>query len=142
MYGLPSNQFANKSLPQPNAITSKSDLAAYLAQAGKKNKMRNVRTEVDGIKFQSKKEAKRWATLKLLEKNGLVFDVKRQQPIHCWVNSHKICTAVVDFVYEDLTTGLTVHEDVKGRKAGAAYDMFKLKQKLVLALHGIEIMET
>jgi len=34
------------------------------------NKYRNVRTEVDGIKFASKKEARRYQELRLLEKAG------------------------------------------------------------------------
>ena len=36
------------------------------------NKMRNIRTEVDGIKFQSKKEAQRYLELKLLEKEARI----------------------------------------------------------------------
>ena len=38
----------------------------------KLNKMRNIRTEIDGIKFQSIKEGKRYSDLKMLVRAGLI----------------------------------------------------------------------
>ena len=44
----------------------------------KASKYKNVWTTVDGIKFQSKAEARRYSQLKLLEKAGEVFDLALQ----------------------------------------------------------------
>ena len=41
-------------------------------------KYRNKKVEVDGILFDSKKEANRYMELKLLEKAGEITDLKRQ----------------------------------------------------------------
>lgn len=107
----------------------------------KRNKYNNTWTEVDGIKFQSKKEASRWKTLKLLESSGEITDLKRQQPIVCRVNGVNVCKLVTDFSYYDRQKQDIVWEDVKGMKYGAAYQMFKLKKKLVAACTGIDVVE-
>ena len=42
------------------------------------NKYRNIKTEVDGIKFDSKREAQRYQELKLLEKGGVISNLELQ----------------------------------------------------------------
>ncbi len=42
------------------------------------------RTTVDGITFDSKPEAKRWAELKLLEQTGEIIKLRRQGPVEAW----------------------------------------------------------
>jgi hypothetical protein len=42
------------------------------------NKYRNIKTIVDGITFASKKEAKRYSELKLLERAGMITDLELQ----------------------------------------------------------------
>ena len=42
------------------------------------NKYKNKKTTINGIKFDSKLEAKRFTELKLLEKSGLIEDLKLQ----------------------------------------------------------------
>lgn len=44
------------------------------------NKYRNNKVEYDGIIFDSKKEAKRYAELKLLERTGRIKELRRQVP--------------------------------------------------------------
>ena len=44
----------------------------------KKNKYNNKITELDGIKFHSKKESVRYSQLKLQEKGGLIKDLRLQ----------------------------------------------------------------
>ena len=46
-------------------------------------------------------------------------------------DKYRAVTYVADFQYRDAKTGLVTIEDVKGCKQGAAYEMFKLKKKLL-----------
>ena len=48
------------------------------------------------------------------------------------------CKYVADFVYTDVETGETVVEDTKGFRT----DVYKIKRKLMLKVHGIKIKET
>lgn len=88
-------------------------------------KYRNVPVEVDGIRFDSKRESIRWHVLRLLEKSGDVKDLKRQvrYPLH--VDGRKIGSWVADFDYVDVTTSELVSEDVKGVQT----PLFKWKRK-------------
>lgn len=110
------------------------------------NKYRNKKTEVDGILFDSKREAERWCELKLMERAGLIKDLFRQFPIKLIPaqkdeNGKVIERAVgyvADFVYTDTNTGKTIYEDVKGVKTKE----YLLKRKMCLYFHGIRIHET
>ena len=53
-----------------------------------KNKYHNTKTKVNDITFDSKLEAKRYTELKLLEKNGLIKDLKLQ-PVYELIPSFK-----------------------------------------------------
>ena len=105
-------------------------------------KYRNIKTEVDGIVFDSKAEARRYAELKLLEKANEISDLRLQPEFDCVVNGQKICTYKADFEYwirdeEFSPDDKYVCEDVKGFKT----QVYRLKKKLVEALHDIEIRE-
>ena len=102
-------------------------------------KYRNKRTEVDGLVFASQKEALRYQELKLLERAGEIFNLMWQRPFQIEVNGVKICKYVADFTYSE-KGGWYVTEDIKSdvtRKLPA----YRLKKKLMLAVHGIEIRE-
>lgn len=94
-------------------------------------------TTLTGEKFDSKKEAARYAALQMLEKAGKVKFIQRQVPFPIEVNGHHICKYIADFVYLDCETMDNVIEDAKGVKT----DVYKLKKKLVKAVHGKEIRE-
>lgn len=93
----------------------------YRQISGKRgNKYRAQITEVDGIRFHSKREASRWSELKLLEKAGEITDLNRQVRFEFKSHSIEITTErgkpygyVADFTYRD-KSGLRVIEDVKG----------------------------
>lgn len=107
------------------------------------NKYRAVRTTVDGIKFASKREARRYQELKMLERAGAIEDLRCQVPYDLTVNGQKIGRYVADFEYTALQTDpikdwRAVVEDVKGMKT----PVYNLKKKLMRAIHGIEILET
>jgi len=100
------------------------------------NKFRAKRCEIDGIKFASKAEAKRYLELKLLEKNKRIKGLALQVSYPLVVNGFKICTYIADFVYQE--DGKTIVED----KKGMILPIFKLKMKLMKALYGIDIRIT
>lgn len=102
---------------------------------GRRAKFGNKKTVVDGIKFDSKAEATRYSTLKILQAAGVVTELQLQVPYILTVNGMKVCKYVADFVYR--IDGRTVVEDVKGVRTPE----YKLKRKLMLAVFGIEIQE-
>lgn len=108
------------------------------------SKYRNKPTEVDGLRFDSKKEATRWKQLRLLEANGEVRNIQRQVTYPLTVAGKLVCKYKADFVYEELRKGvwLSVTEDVKGQTNGGPMRIFRLKAKLMQAIHGIEIRVT
>ena len=100
------------------------------------------KTELDGIVFDSKKEAQRYAELKLLERSGAIHNLQRQVRYELIPAQKKdgktverACHYIADFVYED--NGKTVVEDVKGYRTKE----YVLKRKLMLQVHGIEVRE-
>lgn len=101
------------------------------------SKYRNVKTEVDGITFASKAEAKRYSELKLLERAGKIKELHLQPRYPLTVEGEKICTYVGDFLYRDPLTGNYVLEDVKGVRTAA----YNIKRKLVKAIYKIDIVE-
>ena len=105
----------------------------------RRSKLRNIPTVVDGIRFASKKEARRWCELCLLERAGAIRNLRRQVVYQLAVNGHPICKYVPDFVYYE--NGLEIIEDVKGQKSGVPYQLFTVKRKLLFALYGLEVIE-
>lgn len=105
-------------------------------------KFGNVPVVVDGIRFDSMKEAARWGELRLLEKTGVISNLKRQVKIQLegrdgpiMTDSGKsVRTYVADFQYFDTRHGGWVIEDSKG----FATKEFKIK-KAILAAQGLEV---
>lgn len=95
-----------------------------------------VPTTVDNITFDSKKEARRWCELLLLQKAGEIHELQRQVPFKLIVNGELITTYVADFVYVERKQIVT--EDSKGYLTPE----FKIKRRLMKAVHGIEIRLT
>ena len=110
------------------------------------SKYKNKKTEIFGIKFDSKKEAERYIHLKAKEKNGEITGLKRQvryelipsQRINGKVVERK-CDYVADFVYFDELKKETVVEDVKSKATRTS--TYIIKRKLMLQRYGIRIKE-
>ena len=109
------------------------------------NKYGSKKVEVDGIVFDSKKEAKRYQELLLLEKAGEIEDLRRQVK-YVLVPSQKDdrgkliereVSYIADFVYFDCRASECVVEDTKGFKTKD----YIIKRKLLLFVHGIRIKE-
>ena len=123
-------------------------------------KCKNRIVTVDGITFDSKKEANRYRELKLLEKAGEITGLQLQVK-YLLIPSQfgrvpderrpggtkRVCLErevayYADFVYRDKAGDLVV-EDVKGYRdpASAAYAKFVIKRKLMLERYGIRVIE-
>ena len=102
------------------------------------SKYRNVPTTVDGIRFQSKREARRWRELKLLERAGKISDLRRQVRYELVPkqDGERAVTYLSDFNYRE--GGKEICEDCKGMRTPA----YVIKRKLMLWLHKIKVRET
>lgn len=101
----------------------------------KASKYRNVPTYVDGIRFASKLEAKRWGQLQQLERAGVITHLTRQPKFPLRVNGDLICRYVADFSYRE--NGELVVEDSKGVRTRE----FIIKKALLKSLYGYDVRE-
>lgn len=107
------------------------------------NKFGAIKTEVAGITFDSKAEARRYGQLIMLERAGHIAGLTRQVPFVLapsvkFEGAKRIKPAlryVADFCYSDIKTGRVVVEDVKG----AITPLFRVKQHLMKSVHNIDI---
>ncbi len=99
-------------------------------------KYRNTPTVVNGFRFASLKEARRYGELVLLERAGQIIDLRLQPRYPLKVNDILVGTYVGDFTYRDKDAWVT--EDAKGMQT----PVFKLKAKLFEALYGRKIVLT
>jgi len=98
----------------------------------------NKKTVVDGITFDSKWESQRYLYLKSLEKAERIKNLNLQPKFLITVNGQKICAYIADFEYDkEHANGDWEHiiEDAKGMETPE----FKLKKKLMKAVHNIDI---
>lgn len=108
-----------------------------------KFKFNNKPTEIDGIRFPSKKEAKRYTELTMMQKGGAIRDLQMQvtyQLIGSQKGEHRKelpLKYIADFVYTN-RDGTQIVEDVKGVRSKD----YVMKRKLMLMVHGISIFET
>lgn len=124
------------------------------------SKYHNRKTVLNGIVFDSRREAKRYAELLLMQKAGLISDLERQkkyvlipaqrEPSDAVYSKgkhkgerkqgrllEKECSYIADFVYKD-KNGNCVVEDCKGLRT----DVYRIKKKMMLYFHGIIVKET
>jgi hypothetical protein len=103
------------------------------------NKYRNKKTEVDGIRFDSVKEANRYCELKMLEKAGEIKDLVLQPKFQVipkvqwggvWQRER---VYIADFQYKE--KGNTIVEDVKSEHT-RKNPVYTLKRQLFLLRYG------
>lgn len=110
------------------------------------SKYNSRKTIIDGITFDSKKEAKRYVELKKKQEEGEITDLRLQVPFELVPSftveidgkkrKRRNIRYIADFVYYE--NNQKVVEDVKGRKT----DIYKLKKKLFEYKYKITIKET
>jgi hypothetical protein len=111
------------------------------------NKFRNQPVEIDGHRFASKKEAKRYCELKLLQKAGEISNLEIQPRFKLLINgsalkyeSGRQATYVADFAYFDPSRERRIVEDVKS--PATKTPLYKLKRALVEAIYpAVKIVE-
>lgn len=101
----------------------------------KPNKFRAKPTVVDRLRFASKREARRYAELKLLEEEGEIVGLRLQPRYPLVVGGMHVCTYVADFEYSWAVLPSLVTEDCKGYRTKE----FIIKAKLFHALYGREV---
>lgn len=124
----------------------------------RRRKYGNTKIIVDGIQFDSKREAARYQELKLLERAGVISFLQRQTKFQLIPDQHapsnavytkgprkgqrkpgKLleheCSYIADFCY--IQNGETVVEDAKGYRT----EVYRIKKKLMLERYGIHIRE-
>ena len=121
------------------------------------SKYHSKKVTIDGMTFDSKKEARRYRELALLEKAGQIENLRCQvkfQLLPSYVENYprfsektgkrltdgkrtieKECSYIADFVYTE--NGKQVVEDAKGMRTTE----YVIKRKLMLWVHGIRIKE-
>ena len=107
------------------------------------SKYHSTPTEVNGIRFDSKREANRWAELRLMERAGTIQKLKRQVKYLLIPSQYRDgkciereAAYIADFVY--IKDGHLVVEDCKGFRTPE----YKLKRKLMLERYDIRLVET
>lgn len=122
----------------------------------KRNKYQAIKTTVNGIEFDSRKEGRRYQDLLLLQRAGVIQKLERQVKFVLIPAQYettirygkkgqrlkdgqklleKECSYYADFVYEE--NGKKIVEDTKGVRTSD----YIIKRKLMLQVHGIRIRE-
>lgn len=113
-------------------IERKSDKYGKLNHIPHRTKYKNKKITVDGITFDSKKEAQRYSELKILERGGKISQLVLQPRFELQESfkkngkTYRKIEYVADFMYRDNEKNVTIVEDVKGVKT----DVYKLKRKM------------
>jgi len=104
---------------------------------------------VDGIRFDSKKEARRFSELRALERVHAIDQLERQPefPLHVmevWRSQVPIRITTIgkftaDFRYRDRTSGEIVVEDTKSDATKT--EAYRLRKRLAEVIHGVHVRE-
>lgn len=118
-------------------------------------KYKNKKVCINGMEFDSRKEANRYLKLLDEQQRGYITDLQTQvkyvlipaqrESDKVGVRGGKIkgkliereCAYIADFVYKDRLTEKTIVEDTKGFRTKD----YLIKRKLMLYIHGIRIKE-
>lgn len=134
----------------PSLRETKADMLTPLAGCdapGKKpRKYRNNKVIIDGIEFDSGKEARRWAVLKLQLAAGQISDLRRQVVFELAQSARlapdfRLKPAIrflADFTY--LRDGELIVEDTKSI-ATKNLPVYRIKKHLMFTVHGLQVHE-
>ncbi|WP_139851333.1 DUF1064 domain-containing protein [Acinetobacter pullicarnis] len=112
----------------------------------KRPKYANKKVVLNGTAFDSKKEARRFGELQILERAGEIKDLQTQYAFvlaesvkfNSEPRSKPAVKYLADFVY--VRDGRVVVEDVKSA-ATKKLAVYRLKKHLMKSVHGIEVVE-
>nr|DAZ39099.1 MAG TPA: Endonuclease [Caudoviricetes sp.] len=109
-----------------------------------RSKFNAKKTTVDGLVFDSRREAKRYVELREMERSGEISNLQRQvryeliPAFDAGGKHYRPTSYVADFVYTDAKSGEEVVEDCKGYRT----DVYRLKSKMFAHKFGVSILET
>lgn len=146
-------QILQKVQEQQKAEKAAEDAKAKAEKPKKGNKLHAEKVDMtmpDGtlMHFDSKREARRYMDLWLMQRSGEITNLRTQvtypllpRQVHPDGTRERAIDYVADFVYEQ--GGETVVEDSKGFRdtSSAAYRLFVMKRKMMLYFHGITVRE-
>ncbi len=102
-------------------------------------KYRNTPVTIDGVRFDSAKEGKRYQELRLLQRAGKIENLVLQPeyifPVE--YDSGRRIRYRADFKYLDCDTGKVVVEDVKGFRT----KVYRIKKAMLKYFHDIDVTE-
>ena len=116
---------AETTATHPEAVTTAKPGSANFAI---RHKYRAKPITLDGIRFASQAEGKRYLELKALEASGEITHLELQPKYTIVINGVKVCTYIADFRYRTKTNAVV--EDVKGMLT----PVYRLKKKMVEAM--------
>lgn len=97
-------------------------------------------TWIDGHRFPSRREARRYGDLKLLLRAGKIANLSLQPSFKVKIKGKHLCTYTADFSYDDLAGGQTIIEEIKS--SGTRRDpYYRLRKKAAELYHEITIQE-
>jgi hypothetical protein len=108
-------------------------LNKHLLEQPKKRKYNNQKLEIDGHKFDSKREARRFIELRALQIAGEITELKLQVPFQL-----SVCKYIADFTYK--LNGELIVEDVKS-KVTRKLPTYRIKCKMMENELNIKIKE-
>ncbi len=114
--------------PQPSG-----SLGSYQRPAPKPNKFKAQPVGIDGLKFASQKEARRWSELRVLESAGHISRLHPHPVYRLEVNGILVGKYTADFAYMT-SDGEAIVEDVKGGRATKT-EAYSLRKRLFEACH-------
>jgi hypothetical protein len=138
-------RWGDKILTQHLAAQARRAAHAEPAPAAR-SKYRSQKVEQDGEKFDSQKEARRYAELQQMERAGLIHDLKRQVPFMLApavrlageARKKPALRYIADAVY--MQGGQRIVEDTKST-ATRRLAAYRQKKHLMATVHGIHIKE-
>jgi hypothetical protein len=140
------DQLSKQTQRQGKGIGSGDSVTKAIAQLAFRDRLRRrhmprskynaKKTLVDGIIFDSKKEAARYVELKLLQKQGHIKNLERQVRVDVTHNATLLFFWKADFAYFE--NGKRIYEDVKGFET----PLWRLKKKILKAMLNIHVRQT
>lgn len=126
------------SRPDATEMTAEEYVAWRASHERKAHKYGVEPVVIDGIRFDSTAEGKRYWELRQLVEAGEISDLVLQRRYELTAHGVKIGVYVADFVYVNVCSGETIVEDTKGYRT----PLYRWKKKHVEAQYGIKIHET
>lgn len=130
-------KFVKKKDPKLQAISKLVENKEFVEdkKPSRVHKFNTQKAVIDGISFDSIAESKRYSELKMLARLNEISDLKMQVAYPLEINGVLIAKYIADFTY--VKNGVVIVEDVKGYLT----PVYRLKKKLMKAVHGIDIYE-